>query len=83
MHLKNPAGEELVKLGILCSFSLDQVKEMIASGNPLFRELARPEWRFVELPTGHYPMFSRPEDLAKLLTDLPSEKRVQNEARAT
>jgi hypothetical protein len=49
----------------------------------LFRELARPEWRFVELPTGHYPMFSRPEDLAKLLTDLPSEKPVQNEARAT
>ncbi len=83
LHLKNPAGEELPKLGILCSFSLDQVKEMIASGNPLFRELARPEWRFVELPTGHYPMFSRPEDLAKLLTDLPSEKPVQNEARAT
>jgi hypothetical protein len=28
-------------------------------------------------------MFSRPEDLAKLLLDLPSEKPVQNEARAT
>jgi hypothetical protein len=83
LHLKNASREELPKLGILCSFSLDQVKEMIASGNPLFRELARPEWRFVELPTGHYPMFSRPEDLAKLLTDLPSEKPVQNEARAT
>jgi pimeloyl-ACP methyl ester carboxylesterase len=83
LHLKNPCREGLPKLGILCSFSLDQVKEMIASGNPLFRELARPEWRFVELPTGHYTMFSRPEDLAKLLTDLPSEKLVQNEARAT
>ena len=35
----------------------------------------------VELPTGHYPMFSRPEDLAKLLLDLPSEKPVQNDAR--
>jgi pimeloyl-ACP methyl ester carboxylesterase len=83
LHLKNPSREGLPKLGILCSFSLDRVKEMVASGNPLFRELARPEWRFVELPTGHYPMFSRPEDLAKLLTDLPSEKPVQNEARAT
>jgi hypothetical protein len=81
--LKNPAREGLLKLGILCSFSLDQVQETIASGQPLFRELAGPEWRFVELPTGHYPMFSRPEDLAKLLLDPPSEKPVQNEARAT
>jgi hypothetical protein len=83
LHLKNLAREELPKVGILCSFLLDQVKEMISSGHPLFRELARPEWRFVELPTGHYPMFSRPDDLAKLLLDLPSEKSVQNEARAT
>src|SRR5918911_2670513 len=81
LRLKNPAREELPKLGILCSFSLAQVKEMIATGNPLFRGVAGPEWRFVELPTGHYPMFSRPEDLARLLLRLPSEKPVQNEAR--
>ena len=83
LRLKNPAREALPKLGILCSFSLAQVKEMIATGNPLFREVAGPEWRFVELPTGHYPMFSRPEDLAELLLELPSEKSVQNQARAT
>jgi pimeloyl-ACP methyl ester carboxylesterase len=83
LRLTNPAREELPKLGILCSFSLDQVQEMIASGQPLFRELAGPEWRFVELPTGHWPMFSRPDNLAKLLLDLPSEKPVQNDARAT
>jgi pimeloyl-ACP methyl ester carboxylesterase len=72
LRLENPAREGLPKLGILCSFSLDQVKEMIASGNPLFSGLDAPEWRFVELPTGHYPMFSRPKDLAELLLDLPS-----------
>jgi pimeloyl-ACP methyl ester carboxylesterase len=83
LRLKNPAREELPKVGILCSFSLAQVKEMIASENPLFRELDGPECRFVELPTGHWPMFSRPEDLAELLLDLPSEKPVQNDARAT
>ena len=83
LHLENPAREGLPKVGIVCSFSLDQVWEMIASGNPLFRELDGPQWRFVELPTGHYPMFSRPEDLAELLLDLPSEKPVQNDARAT
>jgi hypothetical protein len=74
LRLKNPAREGLPKLGILCSFSLVQVQEMIASGNPLFRELDGPEWRFVELPTGHWPMFSRPENLAKLLLDLPPEE---------
>ena len=79
LHLKNASREELPKLGILCSFSLDQVKEMIASGNPLFRELARPEWRFVELPTGHYPMFSRPDDLAAVLLDLPSSASAQDD----
>ena len=83
LRLENPAREDLPKLGIVCSFSLDQVREMIASGNPLFHGLAGPEWRFVELPTGHWPMFSRPEDLAELLLDLPSEKRVHNDARAT
>jgi pimeloyl-ACP methyl ester carboxylesterase len=74
LRLKNPARGELPKAGIVCSFSLEQVEEMIASGNPLFREIAGPEWRFIELPTGHYPMFSRPEDFAEMLLDLPSGK---------
>ena len=45
---------------------------MITIDNPSFREMAGPNWRFVELPTGHYPMFSRPDDLARVLLDLPS-----------
>lgn len=67
IRLSNPARGGLPKLGVLCTFSSAQVREMIASGNPLFVELAGPEWHFVELPTGHYPMFSRPKDLADLL----------------
>jgi hypothetical protein len=42
LRLENPAREDLPKLGILCSFSLDQVQEMIARGNPMFRGLASP-----------------------------------------
>jgi pimeloyl-ACP methyl ester carboxylesterase len=72
LRLENPAREELSRIGILCSFSLDQVQEAISSDDPLFRELSGPNWRFIELPTGHWPMFSRPEDLAKLLLDLPA-----------
>ena len=44
----------------------------VCYGTPAFRELASPSWRFVELPTGHYPMFSTPEDLAAVLLDLSS-----------
>ncbi|MFI7702841.1 alpha/beta fold hydrolase [Nonomuraea sp. NPDC049480] len=43
------------------------IRELIASGNPAFAPLGTPEWTFVELPTGHWPMFSRPADLAALL----------------
>jgi hypothetical protein len=48
------------------------VPEIIESRNPVFAEMAGPSWRLVELPTGHYPMFSRPDDLAEVLLDLSS-----------
>ena len=73
LRLKNSVREELTKVAILCSFSLDQVKEMIARDEPMFRELVGPTWQFLELPTGHWPMFSRPEDLANMLLDSPIE----------
>jgi len=83
LRLKNPDREGMPKLGIVCSFSLDRVRQMIASEGHLFRGLAGPEWRFAELPTGHYPILSRPEDLAELLLDLASENPVRSNARAT
>jgi pimeloyl-ACP methyl ester carboxylesterase len=81
LRLENPAREALPKVGILCSFSLEEVQAIIASGNPAFREMAGPSWRFVELPTGHYPMFSRPEDLASVLLDLASGAPTQDDER--
>jgi pimeloyl-ACP methyl ester carboxylesterase len=71
LKLENLAREELSRVAIVCSFSLDQVEAAIANDDPLLRQLAGPNWRFIELPTGHWPMFSRPEDLADLLLDLP------------
>jgi pimeloyl-ACP methyl ester carboxylesterase len=71
LSLKNPAREQLPKLLITCSFPLAQVQEMIAAGHPWFAELAAPQWSFLELPTGHWPMFSEPDRLAALLNDLP------------
>jgi pimeloyl-ACP methyl ester carboxylesterase len=83
LRLKNPARAGLPKLGIACSFPMDQVRQLIASDDPLFSGLAEPEWRFAEFPTGHYPMFSRPDDLAELLLDLTSKEPVRSDARAS
>lgn len=73
LRLGNPARAALPKVLISCSFPLAQVRELIAAGHPWFRELAGPEWQFFELPTGHWPMFSVPEQLATLLLSLPSD----------
>jgi pimeloyl-ACP methyl ester carboxylesterase len=71
LRLANAAREALPKMLITNSFPLAQVKELIASEHPWFRELAGPEWRLLDLPTGHWPMFSRPDDLAELLNGIP------------
>jgi pimeloyl-ACP methyl ester carboxylesterase len=71
LSLENPAREQLPKLLITCSFPLAQVQEMVAAGHPWFAELASPQWSFLELPTGHWPMFSEPDRLAALLNELP------------
>jgi hypothetical protein len=41
----------------------DTVAALLAGGN----------WRLVELDTGHWPMFSRPRELAEILLDAAAE----------
>lgn len=65
--LNNPARSHLPKLGIFCTYTIADAKELIASGAPIFKELADPKFEFEELATGHWPMFSRPADLARIL----------------
>lgn len=70
IRLTNPAREQLPKTAIWCTLTVAQVQEWIATGGPMFSGLAVAGWQFVELPTGHWPMFSRPHDLAALLHSL-------------
>jgi pimeloyl-ACP methyl ester carboxylesterase len=67
VRLTNPAREAVPKTAILCSFSEADVQAALAAGVPMMRGLAGPNWRFVELPTGHWPMFSEPARLAEEL----------------
>lgn len=73
-QLHNPQRRAIPSTAIWCTFSTEQVRAMIASGGPLFSELAGPQWQFVDFPTGHWPMFSRPHDLAALLGNIAGGK---------
>jgi pimeloyl-ACP methyl ester carboxylesterase len=56
---------------ITCTFAIEQVEAMIAAGHPFFAEFVGAEsFRVHALPTGHWPMFSRPADLAALLGEI-------------
>ena len=70
VRLSNPAREVLPKTAIWCSMTVAEVQELMAAYPALTSTLAEPGWQFVELPTGHWPMFSRPHDLAALLARL-------------
>ena len=69
LRLTRPDAEPLPKLGILCSFTEAQMRQMIEAGHPWGAELTGPEWRFVELPTSHWPMLSEPEKLTAILDE--------------
>jgi pimeloyl-ACP methyl ester carboxylesterase len=60
------AWEKVPRLGVLSSFTVAQVQAMAGSA-PLFRHMAGDGWRFVDLPTWHWPMLSRPADLVDIL----------------
>ncbi|MBO0851932.1 MAG: hypothetical protein J2P20_20900, partial [Pseudonocardia sp.] len=66
----------LPKTVIACSFTEAGARAAIAAGVTGFGEMSGPEWSFAELPTGHWPMFSRPNDLAALLLAIAADARV-------
>ncbi|GAA2901062.1 alpha/beta hydrolase [Streptomyces mexicanus] len=56
--------------GVLCTgngTSIELIEMLVRSGDPALRALADPRVTFFELPTGHWPMLSRPAELAEVL----------------
>lgn len=74
-RLSNPARNAIPALGILCTFTEADVRGMAASGSPVFAEISGPQWTFTELPTGHWPMFSKPAELAAIIGEVAAGKR--------
>jgi pimeloyl-ACP methyl ester carboxylesterase len=67
--LRRPHGGSVPETLIACLFPEDQVHQMIAAGHPMFTGFDGPP-QVLPLPTGHYPMLSRPADTARLLASL-------------
>jgi pimeloyl-ACP methyl ester carboxylesterase len=67
VQLTGTARAKIPKTAVWCTSTSQQVRQFIQSGNIMFKELAGPEWTFIELPTGHWPMFSKPRELAEVL----------------
>lgn len=60
------AWERLPRTGVLCTFTLEQVRQL-APHAPAFAHMVDGDWTYVELPTWHWPMVSRPAELADVL----------------
>jgi pimeloyl-ACP methyl ester carboxylesterase len=53
---------------IACEYPSAQLRAFMAQGEPTFQELAKVrDVSYVDLPTGHWPQFTRPEDLARTI----------------
>jgi pimeloyl-ACP methyl ester carboxylesterase len=68
VRLTNDARHAVPTTLVCCSISGAQVIRMAESGHPMFAEVTR-LWHVdvVDLPTGHWPMWSRPRELADII----------------
>lgn len=65
VELTNDARHKVRTTLVCCSIPGAQVLELARSGHAMFAEVANIEHLdVIDLPTGHWPMWSRPRDLA-------------------
>jgi pimeloyl-ACP methyl ester carboxylesterase len=70
-QLKNDARLDIPTTAIATGFTSDQYKEAIQQGQTWlggFADLRNLTW--VDLPTSHWPMWSRPQELAQIIGDV-------------
>jgi pimeloyl-ACP methyl ester carboxylesterase len=72
IRLTHPFAGEYERVAIVAGgFGMPaaQLRSIIASGAPPFGAMTGPDWRFLELETGHWPMLTAPDRLAAMLQD--------------
>lgn len=67
-QLSDPRRFDVPSTVICCEMPSSVVQDLIAQGHPYVAELARlTDYELVDLPTGHWPQFTRPAELATLI----------------
>ena len=68
VQLTNGARLQVPTTLVCCSIPSAQLMELAGAGHPMFAEVANlHRLDLVDLPTGHWPMWSRPDELAQIL----------------
>jgi len=76
VELTDDARTRIPTTLVCCSIPGAQLRQLATEGHPMFAEVARLEQLdVVDLPTGHWPMWSRPRDLAEILRAAASRTR--------
>jgi pimeloyl-ACP methyl ester carboxylesterase len=70
VRLANDARRDVPSTIIACSFPSEVMMQMAHQGHPMMAEVATlRDLELVDLPTGHWPMWSRPVDLAAAIAN--------------
>ena len=69
LKLSNPARRDVPAVMICSTYPSEQVRTLAADGMPFFAELPHLRVSYVDLPTGHFPMWSRPGELAAAIDE--------------
>ena len=73
-RLSDPRRHDVPVTVVACEFTGEQISQWTADGEPWMAELAATrEVEVIDLPTGHWPQFSRPHDLAAALVEALAE----------
>jgi pimeloyl-ACP methyl ester carboxylesterase len=67
-HLADERRYDVPVTVIACEFTSEQLRKWIEGGHPAVRELAKiREVGYIDLPTGHWPQFTRPRELGRAI----------------
>ncbi len=69
LQLGDPRRRDVPVTVVTSSFRPADVRRFVAAGSPYFAEVGALDVELVDLPTGHWPMWSRPDDLAAVLLE--------------
>lgn len=69
VRLSEPRRNAVPTTLVCCSIRSETVRDLVAAGAPMFAAVDDlTDLSMVDLPTGHWPMLSRPRDLARILS---------------